>query len=523
VRVHVGFISPSSGWEVVCAQEGVPYGLVDVHSADLSQVCSILVVNRALMSSERESIEHFLARGGAVIGYAQHLSPITAVHTDKQQLEYIVSQEDPLLSDIHILDLGMKGIVAKEANLLRSQANTYSLFAGSLGKGYGVALPFDLEDIVGDRRVASKNFYANSERLPSERVSLVGKGEVRHLLHRAFEYLHHVRGLPYAHVWQFPHGNPTLFAFRVDTDRAERSDVDSLHALARERGLALSWYLDVGSHENWLMHFQTMVGQEFGVHCYEHEVYPTEDGNLKNIARALRSMQEAGFSPAGFAAPYGIWTPELAHAVEQLAFQYSSEFAYIYDSFPVYPEIPGKRFTTLQVPIHPICTGSMQKVGFGDAQMVAYFKGVIERKIRRNEPLFLYDHPVHRRWKVAEAVFDEIDGRGIGNITLQEYAHWWKVRQSIKLTLAIQDDLLTVTGIPDPEDLDSASVWLRVVKADGSYLLVPLEPRIDVGPGAAWNPGVEPVPPPGDIRRIRDFDLRGMLGNLYTSMSRKLR
>ncbi len=523
MRIFIGFIGPSAGWEAVCTQEGVPFGLVDVHSDDLPRVCSVLVVNRALMSSERESVEQYLRRGGAVIGYAQHLSSITAVHTDKQQLEYIVGERDALLPDIHMLDLGLEGIVAKEANALRSQASTFALFAGPLGNGYGIALPFDLEDIVGDRRVASKNFYSPYERLPSERVSLVGKGEVRQLMHRSFEYLHHARGFPYAHLWYFPHGNPTLFAFRVDTDRAERSDVDSLHALARERGLALSWYLDVGTHEPWLMHFQTLVGQEFGVHCYDHQVYPTVDANLKNIARAFRSMREAGFNPVGFAAPYGIWTPELAQAVEQLPFEYSSEFAYIYDSLPVYPEIPGKRFSTLQVPIHPICTGSMQKVGYGDMQMVAYFKGVLDRKIRRNEPLFLYDHPVHRRWKVAETLFDEIDAREIGNITMQEYARWWKMRQTIRVALEANEDVLSVSGLPDPEDLDAASVWLRVVRSDGSYLITPLEPRIELGQGGAWNPRAEPAPPPDDIRKIRDFDLRGMLGNIYTSMSRRFR
>ena len=496
---------------------------MDVHSTDLPHICSVLVVNRALMSAERESVVRYLAWGGAVIGYAHHLASITDVHPDKQQLGYIVSQHDPILSDIHIVDLGMEGVVAREANVLRTQGDTYALFAGSLGNGYAVALPFDVEDIVGDRRVATKSFYAACERLPSERVSLVGKGEVRHLLHRAFEYLHHMRGLSYAHVWHFPHGNPTLFAFRVDTDRAELVDVEHLHALARDRGLALSWYLDVKSHENWLMHLQSMVGQEFGVHCYEHQVFPTVEANLKNIGKALRSMLESGFNPVGFAAPFGIWTPELAHAVEQLPFEYSSEFAYAYDTFPVYPETSGKRFATLQVPVHPICTGSMQKVGYSDAQMVEYFRRVIDLKIRRNEPLFLYDHPVHRRWKVVETVFDDVEQRGIGNVTLREYARWWKVRQSLRLTLVFQDDVLTVTGAPDPEDLESASIWLRVVRPDGKHTIVPIEPRIDLGQGVAWIPRADPVLPPDDIRRTRDFDLRGMLGNLYTSMSRKLR
>jgi hypothetical protein len=271
------------------------------------------------------------------------------------------------------------------------------------------------------------------------------------------------------------------------------------------------------------MHFQSMVGHEFGVHCYEHEVFPTADANLKNIARALRSMHEVGFRPSGFAAPFGIWTPELARAVEQLRFEYSSEFAYAYDTFPVYPEIAGKMFTTLQVPVHPICTGSMLRVGYNDAQMVEYFRRVVEFKISRNEPLFLYDHPVHRRWRVIENVFDLILQREIGNITLQEYARWWMVRQSVRLTMDIQDDVLSIAGVPDPEDLGYASVWLRVTRSDGRHTILSLQPQIDMAKSADWNAQTRPAPPPDDVRRIREFDLRSMLGDLYTSMSRKLR
>jgi hypothetical protein len=523
VRIYVGLVGASRAWEQVFLQEGVPYGSVDLRAGLLKENCSVLVVNRSLSGAERDCVEQYLREGGALLGSVHSLSQISGIGSRKERVDYILSEHDMIFLDVSLMDLAVVGEISKEANMLRTQADTNAVFAGPLGGGYAVALPFDLDEALFDTRVANKNFYARIERLPSERVSLVSKGEVRHLVHRSLEYLHHVRGMWYAHLWTFPGENENIFVFRVDTDRSQRTEIDALYEIARRRQCSLSWYLDVRSHEGWLKHFQTLVSQEFGVHCYEHQVFPTVDANLKNIARATREMHSAGLHPQGFAAPFGIWTPELAQSLDRLGFEYSSEFSYAYDTFPLYPELPAGRCTTLQVPIHPICIGSLLRVGYSDSQMKEYFKMVIDYKWLRNEPLFFYHHPLHGQWSVAEMIFDCVLQYPVQNMTLGEYARWWKRREMLKMTIDVESAGITSILSSSSAGGGAADVRLRVSNPRGDYAFVPLEGRTGLTSAANWSQTSAPLPPPSDIRRIREFDLRGMLGNLYTTMTRKSR
>lgn len=521
MRIHVGLAGPSLAWEQVCLQEGVPCGIVDLRLDRLKENCSALVVNRPLTSAERDCVEQYLREGGALLGSARHLSQFSGMGSRRERVDYILSEHDTIVPDVFLMDLALVGEISKEANILRTQAGTHAVFAGPLGGGYAVALPFDIDDALFDSRVANKNFYAKVERLPSERVSLVSKGEIRHLVHRSLEYLHHVRGVWYAHLWYFPGDNESIFAFRVDTDRSQREEIDALYEIARRHDCSLSWYLDVKSHGTWLKHFQSLVNQEFGVHCYEHRVFPTVDANLKNITKAMREMQAAGLHPRGFAAPYGVWTPELAHALDQLGLEYSSEFSYAYDTFPLYPELPAGRYATLQVPIHPICIGSMLRVGYSDAQMKEYFKMVIDHKWHRNEPLFFYHHPLHKQWSVTEFIFDCAHQYSVLNMTLGEYALWWKQREKLKMTIDYEEESITSKPGSTSGDAAPSDVRLRVSTPRGNCANFPLEGRIELKPVSRWSETHAPLPPPADIRRIREFDLRGMLGDLYTTMTRK--
>ncbi|MCZ6775616.1 MAG: hypothetical protein O7D34_04055, partial [Ignavibacteria bacterium] len=200
MKLQIGLVTQSLVWEQICLQEGVPFGIVDLATKDVQEECSLLVVNRPLTELERENVEQYLRNGGGVLGYALYLFQVAGTNSLRERLDYIVSDHDEVFSDLHLIDLGIYGSVPREANCMRTCANTFAVFAGPLGGGFAVILPFDAVEVLKDYRAASKNFYFTRDRLPSERVSLVSKGEVRHLLHRSFEYLHHVRGLPYAHL-----------------------------------------------------------------------------------------------------------------------------------------------------------------------------------------------------------------------------------------------------------------------------------------------------------------------------------
>jgi len=521
VKIQAGVLSHAPLWEEVFRQEGIPFTVVDLQKADPVETISVLVVNRPLPDSEREIVAHYLRSGGAVLGYARDLAGVAGITRRSERMDYVVSDRDDAFRGISLLDTGITGEIPREANVLRTHQNTFAAFAGPLGGGHAVVLPFDCERLLADDRVAGKNFYASPDRLPSEHVSLVAKGELRQLLHRSFEYLHHVRGIPYAHLWWFPEGKRNVFAFRIDSDGAPRGEVDELYAIARRHGIRMSWFLDVKSHEAWLGHFGSMVDQEMGVHCYEHVVYPSYGENLRNVMKAKRLMEAAGLQASGFAAPLGAWNPPLAKALEELEFSYSSEFSYAYDTLPLHPWRGTAGYATLQVPVHPICIGSMRKVGYSEQQMTHYFRMVVEQKLIRNEPLFFYHHPTHRHGNVVGNLFAWMEEMNIDSMTLGEYAAWWKERSKVKPCIEIREGRFSFSDDGAMQTASRGGICFHVTNDHGEEAFLPLSEGVDPA-GVKWST-CPTYAPPADIRRVRDFDPRGLLAEVYEVMIRKLR
>ncbi len=514
MRLQVGVIAQSPMWEQLLAQEGVPFQFISFGQIDDS---AVVIVNRPLNAEEQRQVENYLSSGGAVLGFAGHMDGVGGTTSRREQIDYLLADHDEIFPDIQLLDLSVMGEIPREANCLRTQTNTFGVFAGSMNGGYAVVLPFDPVAAMTDVRVANISFYATRERLPSERVSVVGKGEIRQLLRRALEYLFRMRNLPYVHVWYYPNGMQNIFCFRIDTDGGSREEVDQLYHIALQHDIGMSWFVDVKSHEEWLQHFAFLTKQEIGVHCYEHQTYETYDANLKNISKAKTKLQQVGLSANGFTAPFGIWNPALARAIDKLVFDYSSEFSYLYDSLPLYPSHGTETFLTLQVPVHPICIGSLRKVGYSEGQMKEYFLRVIDEKLLRDEPLFLYHHPTHRCWDVVRTMFRYIEEKRIENITMIDYARWWGKRLSYHPAVAVDGNILSVTSKKSPHD----SVWLRIVRPDGAETCLAPNETINMEL-LHWSPPRKELSPPADLRRIREFDPRGTLGNLFTTITRKL-
>ncbi|MEO8168149.1 MAG: hypothetical protein ABI623_07880, partial [bacterium] len=513
MKLQVGVIGQSPMWEQLLAQEGVPFQFIP--SGRIDDGYAVVIVNRVMSRDELLQVEKYLSGGGAILGFAGHLDGVSGTASRRERVDYLLADHDEIFPDVQLLDLSVEGEIPREANCLRTQANTFGVFAGSLNGGYAVILPFDPVDAMTDIRVANKSFYALRERLPSERISAVGKGEVRHLLHRAFEYLFRMRNLPYVHLWYYPNGMKNLFCFRIDTDGGSREEVDQLYHIALEYDIGMSWFVDVKSHEEWLQHFAFLTKQEIGVHCYEHLTFEDYDANLKNISKAKAKLQQVGLSSKGFAAPFGIWNPALARAIDKMAFDYSSEFSYLYDSFPLYPSHGTETFLTLQVPIHPICIGSLKKVGYTETQMKEYFIRVIDEKLLRDEPLFFYHHPTHHCWGVVRAMFRYVEEKQIDNTTMIDYSRWWLKRLNHSVTVVLNGDTLSVTRKKSHAD----SIWLHVVRPDGSEAFLEPGESIDMN-AVQWSSKRKTFSPPADIRRIREFDPRKTLGDLFTSMTR---
>lgn len=514
MTLQVGMFGGSIQWEELLAQEGVPWVVLD--SPELFRECSVVVVAKPLDAAQRRDVQAYLKTGGAVLSFAGFLEGVASTTTREERIDYIVSDHDTLFPSIELMDLGVIGHIPKEANCLRTQQNTNAVFAGDLGEGWAVLLPFDPASALADSRPANKQFYAPWDRLPSERVSAVSKGEVARIVHESLVYLHQQRGLPYVHSWYFPFGAKNIFAFRVDTDKGSKYEIDKLCHLAVSQNIRMTLFADVRSHDEWLQHFAFLSGQEVGVHCYEHRTFDTYEENLENIAIGKRKLSQVGVSAPGFSAPFGMWNTGLAQAIDQIGFEYSSEFSFAYDTLPFHPVTREKRYSALQVPIHPICIGSMLQVGYSPRRMTEYFSRVIDKKLRRNEPLFFYHHPTHHGWDVIENMFQTINAMQIQNMTFVEFVRWWRKRLSVQVTTAFTGSRLAITSKRRDD-----SVWMRVIMPDGREAL--LDEDCDALPAELpFTARREPVTPPEDIRRIREFDPRRELADLFTSITRKL-
>jgi hypothetical protein len=521
VRIRIGLLQSSAGWEEYLRQEGVPFSSVVFPDQDLTpDRFSVLVVNRPLTRGECESVDRYVREGGAVAGYALYLRGVCGVETRSELLEFLVGEGKAPFDSLMLLDLGLEGEIPREASTVRTQHHAHAIAAGSRDKGAVVIFPFDPEEALCDERSTTKNFYSRLDRLPAERVSLVAKGEVRHLLHSALVYLHAVRGIPYVHLWYYPGRSRNIFAFRVDTDFASKESIDELYSVARSHAAGMTWFMDVRSHEPLLPHFASMIGQEIGVHCYDHRVDNHDGANLANFGRAKRALEDAGFRVEGFAAPLGIWNPSVARVTKELGFLYSSEFSWAYDTLPGHAVVRDRQQGVLQVPIHPICIGSLRRAGYNERQMTEYFGLMVQWKLARNEPLIFYHHPSHGHPGVVDALFDVVGESGIPGVLMSEYARWWRLRGGVDLDITVQSGVIDCE-MPVEGAERFAGLVLRVIRAPGEEALTDLAPRI-FSDRLEWS--ARPAcRPPDDLRRIREFDPRRVLGDLYSRMTRRIR
>ncbi len=514
MKLCIGLLAASPQWEQLLLQEGVSWNHANLLADDLNSAFSALVINRELSREEAEAVQSYLRGGGGILGYAGHLAGI-GVRSRLAPIQYLVGDSDPHF-DIHILDAAVEGSIANEATMMRTQNNEFAVFAGELGGGVGVILPVDVERLMDGERSVVKNFYSYRERLPAEHVSLVSKGEVRHLVVQGLRYLHQARSMLYAHLWYFPDGHRNVFAFRIDTDAGIREDIDRLYSLARGYDIRMTWFLDVQSHEGWLHHFSSMAAQEMGVHCYEHRVFGQTGLNDANFQKARRLMESIGLLPAGLAMPFGSWNHDIAGTIDRLGMSYSSEFSFAYDTLPSYPVVHGRKVNTVQIPIHPICVGSLRRVAYSETMMREYLFMKVVEKLGREEPLFFYHHPSDQNTSVVESLFEQVRGEKISNTTFTEYASWWKIREEVLPRFEENGNTLH-TGVKR----DHASVFMRLLK-DGKEAIVPFSATLDMAK-MDWRDSAAFSILPRDIRRIREFDTRALVSKLYTKFQRKFR
>jgi hypothetical protein len=500
VNLRVGIIGTEPGWQQLLLREGIPHA--DAQPPFGPAEYAALVVGDSADRRAFAAVRSYVNGGGAVLTSSKHAATVAGLIDKRIRVDSFIPSADKEFSAVALLDVFGTVHVPERANLLFLESREKAAFLGREGSGHVMVLPFDAPSLIADERARTKSFYAPARRLPFERVSTVSKGEVRQFVSRCLELLYHRRGVPFVHSWYHPEGAKTVFAFRVDADEADESSVRDLYRLADEERIPMTWFLHVERQREFLGAFTEMRDQEVGVHCYAHRTFEEADAIRKDVRTALDRMRHAGLAPRGYAAPYGVWSRTVGEALRDMEFAYSSEFSFSYDDLPLVPSLGGGRPGILQVPIHPVCLGTMRRHSYSEEQAFAYFDLVLRRCVRSGAPAFFYHHPKDGHPAVLRRLFARVREEELPLMTLGAYADWWNARQRFTLHADYADGRVKARGTGGPADIrmriSTPDGREACVRTDGEY---PLE-----GPGWKAVPDASPNPP--DLFRARAFNYR---------------
>ncbi len=493
MELKVGLVNPNAGWEILLSQIGVQYSFFESGQINERMNVPVLIIHDQSII-ENHNILEYLNNGGNILCSAKIYSKIFGIKYKTIFVKYLYPETEGIFTDSELIDIHSKIQIIDNSNILSNDGKTKSGYIGKHGKGNVCVLPFDAGQLITDHRSGKKSYFANGRRLPYENVSVVSKGSLRRLICHSLEYLFIQSGNDFVHLSQNPEDFKSIFLFRIDTDYGSMQQIENLYELSIEYNIPLTWFVETKSQKDWLTIYSDLENQEIGLHCHEHEVFSSYADNYLNIKKGIDIMNDAGISPKGFAAPFGKWNDGLAQAVRDLNFEYSSEFSFDYDNLP-----SETQFSTIQIPVHPICIGSLRRQGYSPDEMVKYFHAQIEKKIYLNEPIVFYHHPTHENYNVVESIFQRINEIGIRSFTFREYSNWWKVRSSIKLSIESENRKLII----NPNNYND--YYFRLLNAKGEVAFNKISKEIDVTK-LSWEEQKRVLSIPADIEKTRKFN-----------------
>jgi len=147
--------------------------------------------------------------------------------------------------------------------------------------------------------------------------------------------------------------------------------------------------------------------------------------------------------------------------------------------------------------------------------MSQYYRDVVAAKGVRGEPLFFYQHPGHRQWDVVRDLCRACVEAGALPLTLGSYAAWWKERIALSPEFRLEGNVVSTSA---PGAAGAAQRFaVHLTRRGEGEAIVPLGETDARAPRRARPSYV----PPADIRRVREFYLRGEIGRQFTRFQRK--
>lgn len=232
-----------------------------------------------------------------------------------------------------------------------------------------------------------------------------------------------------------PTGCNGLFLFRVDADIYIKEGQKMILETARKYDIKTTWFVNIAGYQGNLKAITPLIDDrlvEVQSHAYFHCVFKKKDENKINLNKAEKFLDPiVKRQIKGVVSPYGYWNVAYQTAMEELGFAYSSEFSLAYDMRPFYPVINGRRSSVLQIPIHPVCTGSFLFSRLPYETACTYFEKYIMGRCNQGLPIILYSHPndvdVEYNKKVLDHIFKTVSSLpGIKCMNFVEYHNWWQ-------------------------------------------------------------------------------------------------
>ncbi|MAO64755.1 MAG: hypothetical protein CL666_07120 [Balneola sp.] len=462
-RICIGIQELDEGWSAVLDQIGVCYEKVN-YDLELAQNYSAIILNETPDSYSVSELHQYMKDGGALVELKGIHPFLHRHHFRKEHIETLFNNtSNENFRHIPYLDLFSEVEFHNEATLFEGLIHFQVWKRGVIG--FFGADPSKLIHKTGYKR---KRFYSESGFYPDEIVSKVSKHALLQSFVVMLRQLHYRRSLPFVQKWTSPDKKP-VFGFRIDTDFADQEAIDRLYQVLHKNKVKGTWFLHVKAHEEWLSAFKDLEDQELALHGYDHGTSKAVSKTRDNISTGQELLQQNNIESDGFCAPYGIWNKALERAISDFNFKYSSEFTFTYDGFPLKPEKPFP----IQVPVHPICTGSLSRKRYDEAAMASYFAQVLQRKLGRFEPVIFYHHPLQPGLQVWDHLFKLINAQELTNLTFLEFAEFWNSRAQINFEAVFDGNSVLIES-------DSASQYFQVSNSQTGFSLVQAGSKSDV-------------------------------------------
>ncbi|MEP1141448.1 MAG: DUF2334 domain-containing protein [Balneola sp.] len=431
-RLCTGLINPSNALISLLDSIGILYENVDFEKS-LQDNFSLIIIedSNAIDKVKLKLISGFVDTGKPILEISTN--PFFYKHKISTSYSKTVfnSASDSEFDRIPYIDVYSLVARSSASQLLSGLVDIDNESADSIIGFLGL----DLNRTLSQSRYTRKRFLSDYGEYPDELVSKADRAMISDVLELVIQRLFHNKKLPFIKKWHSPKKAP-VFSFRIDSDYGTKESLNEIYTLLDAQNIKATWFLHVKAHENWLNFFKQFKNQELALHGYEHGYSSSFDKINSNISHGLKVLKNNGMDPKGFCAHYGIWNSQLNKALTNFEFEYTSEFTTGYDGNPFFQEDK----LNLQIPVHPVCTGSLSRKRYTFDNIQNYFNSIYHLKKSLFKPIIFYHHPLQVALKVFKEIFNKVQSDDLTNLTFLEYAGFWKRRNEFTFSAILKDE-----------------------------------------------------------------------------------